>query len=136
MLNKISRKWLVLPFVFVCCGLLYWEYLGVESKVSCYAETPRGTIRLDGVCILRSSDIGWQYREDYTLVLFPVDTLVGDEGFFFYYLSDSQSGPSVNWNFSSNNSHAQAYIDSDFLVKDRVGRGRCWESDKAVVCFD
>ena len=136
MLSKLLDRRVVVFVAVACCGLLYWEYIGVESKVHCYAETPIGTVRLDGVCTVNASGIGWQYRKDYTVVLAPVNTQVGDDGFFFYYLRNSQGRPSVTWNADSHNSHAQAMIDAEFVVKDRGGRGRCWESDKAVVCFD
>jgi|TARA_B110000211_G_C13884862_1_gene466836 hypothetical protein len=135
MLNKLLGRYVVIFVAVVCCGLLYWEYIGVESKVRCYAETPIGTVRLDGICTVRTSGIGWQYRKDYTVVLAPVKKGAGDEGFFFYYLRNSQGRTSVNWNADLYNSHAQAMIDAEFVVKDRGGRGRCWESDEAVVCF-
>lgn len=123
-------------FVLVCGGLLYWEFIGVDTKSACYAETPLNNVRLDGDCNIRSFGIGWQYRGEYMLIITPNGKTKGDVGYYFYYLTNRDNNLNVNWNADPLNDHAQAWIDSSFSIENGEGYQVCWKSEKALICFD
>ena len=64
MLSRFLKNWLLVsPIVLILLTfLLYWELFGFESEVNCYAETPLGVERLNGICNVRTHGVGWQHE--------------------------------------------------------------------------